>query len=208
MHLTPTSRVLAIIGLVLGAVATTISFGTHIPEQMAEGKSLFGAVLHFFSFYTNWTNILLILIYLDLFFGFTNLSSPVSGVTGLTSIIMVMIVYHLLLSATHDPQGISVFSNIVMHYVTPVLFTMFWITTRHIGALSWGDLYKFIAFPLAFLVFTYIKAAVINEYPYDFLNISLNGIEGVAPIIGGIVVLILALGSLAIFYDKYNSDPS
>lgn len=208
MHLTQSSRLFAILGLVLGAVATAISFYTNIPEQMAEGRSLWGAMFHFFSFYTNWTNILLVLIYLDLLKGFSGLSSPVTGVTGLTSIIMVMIVYHLLLSATHHPEGIDVVTNIAMHYVTPVIFALFWFTSHHLGQLNWSDLYKFILFPLAFLVFTYVKAAITGEYPYDFLNYSLNGFSGVAPIIAAIVVLILFMGSLAILYDNKASDRS
>ncbi len=202
MHLTSTSKFFAMLGLVLGAIATVISFYTNIPEQMGEGRSLPGAMFHFFSFYTNWTNILLVLIYLDLLKGFSGLSSPVTGVTGLSSIIMVMIVYHFLLASTHHPEGIDKVTNVIMHYVTPVLFTLFWLTSRHIGALNWGDLFKFILFPMAFLIFTYVKAAIMSEYPYDFLNISLNGIGGVAPIIVAIVVLILSLGSLAIWYDR------
>jgi len=59
---------------------------------------------------------------------------------------------------------------------------------------------------MAFLVFTYIKAAITGEYPYDFLNYSLNGFSGVAPIIGAIVILILFLSSIAILYDNKNSD--
>lgn len=62
MHLTPIARTLAIIGLILGASATAISFYTNIPEQMDLGRSMLGAMFHFFSFYTNWTNILLVLI--------------------------------------------------------------------------------------------------------------------------------------------------
>jgi hypothetical protein len=206
MHLTQTSKYLAALGLVLGSLAIVITFYTNIIDEMGEGRSLFGAIVHYFSFYTNWTNILLVLIYFDLFFGWTKLSSPVNCVTGLSSIIMVMIVYHMLLSATHSPQGIEVITNVVKHYITPVIFTLFWFTSRHIGALRWGDLYKFLFFPMTFLVFTYVKAAVTGEYPYDFLNYSLNGFSGVAPIIGGIVVLILLLGSLAILYDNKNPD--
>lgn len=206
MHLTQSSKYFAILGLVLGSIATAISFYTNIPEQMELGRSFFGAMFHFFSFYTNWTNILLVMIYIDVFRGFSNMSSAVTGVTGLSSIIMVMIVYHFLLSATHHPVGIDKITNVIMHYVTPVLFTLFWITSRHFGALSWRDLYKFILFPMTFLIFTYVKAAITGEYPYDFLNYSLNGFSGVAPIIGAIVVLILFLGSLAILYDNKNSD--
>lgn len=206
MHLTQTSKYLAVLGLVLGSLAIVITFYTNIIDEMGEGRSLFGAIVHYFSFYTNWTNILLVLIYFDLFFGWTKLSSPVNCVTGLSSIIMVMIVYHMLLSATHSPQGIEVLTNVVKHYITPVIFTLFWFMSRHIGALRWGDLYKFLFFPMAFLVFTYVKAAVTGEYPYDFLNYSLNGFSGVAPIIGAIVVLILILSSIAIFYDNKVSD--
>ncbi len=202
MQLTPAARVFAIFGLVLGASATAISFYTNIPEQMALGRSFFGAMFHFFSFYTNWTNILLVLIYLALFKGWTRFNSATTSVTGLSSIIMVMIVYHFLLSATHHPEGIDRVTNVVMHYITPVIFTAFWITSKHSGVLNWSDLYKFVLFPMTFLAFTYVKAGITGEYPYDFLNLSLNGIAGVAPIIGAIVVLILALGSLAIIYDK------
>jgi len=206
MHLTRLSKIIAILGLVMGAVATAISFFNTVPEQMADGRSLFGAVMHFFSFYTNWTNILLVLIYLDALFGWTKLSSAASGVTGLSSIIMVMIVYHFLLSPNHNPQGIDEITTLVMHYITPVVFTLFWMTNKHVGALRWRDLYKFTVFPTAFLVFTYAKAAATGEYPYDFLDLSLNGVGGVAPVIGAIVVLILLLGSLAILYENKVSD--
>ena len=206
MHLTQTSRFFALLGLVLGALAVAITFYTNIISEMSEGRTLFGAMFHYFSFYTNWTNILLVLIYFDLFFGWTKLSSPVNCVTGLSSIIMVMIVYHFLLSATHYPQGIEVITNVIKHYITPIIFTLFWMTSRHIGTLNWSGLYKFILFPMAFLVFTYVKAAITGEYPYDFLNYSLNGFSGVAPIIGAIVVLILFLSSLAIIYDNRVSD--
>jgi len=206
MHLTQFSKTIAIFGLTMGALATMISFYNNVPEQMADGRSLFGAIVHFFSFYTNWTNILLVMIYLDILFGWTRLSSAASGVTGLSSIIMVMIVYHFLLSASHNPQGIDEITSVIMHYVTPVLFTLFWITSKHTGALKWQDLYKFMVFPTAFLAFTYAKAAATGEYPYDFLNLSLNGIGGVAPVIIAIVVLILLLGSLAIFYDNKVSE--
>ncbi len=172
MHLTPIARTLALIGLILGASATAISFYTNIPEQMELGRSLFGAMFHFFSFYTNWTNILLVLIYLAIFKGWANINSATTAVTGLSSIIMVMIVYHFLLSATHYPEGIDKVTNVIMHYMTPVIFTVFWITSKHVGVLKWGDLYKFILFPMAFLVFTYLKAAITGEYPYDFLNLT------------------------------------
>jgi len=155
---------------------------------------------------TQTSRYLAVLIYIDLFKGFSGMSSAVTGVTGLSSIIMVMIVYHFLLSATHHPVGIDKITNVIMHYITPMLFTLFWITSRHIGALKWRDLYKFILFPMAFLVFTYMKAAITGEYPYDFLNYSLNGFSGVAPIIGAIVILILFLSSIAILYDNKNSD--
>lgn len=206
MHLTPTSKFIAKLGLVLGATAIVITFYTNIIDEMSEGRSLLGAMFHYFSFYTNWTNILLVLIYFDLFFGWTKLSSPVTCITGLSSIIMVMIVYHLLLSPTHHPEGIEVITNIIKHYITPILFTLFWFTNKHLGGLKWSHLYKFLFFPMAFLVFTYVKAAITGEYPYDFLNYSLNGFSGVAPIIGAIVVLILFLSSVAIFYDNKVSD--
>jgi len=206
MHLTSASKFFAMLGLVLGTAAIVITFYTNMVDEMAEGRSLLGAMFHYFSFYTNWTNILLVLIYFDLFFGWTKLSSPINCVTGLSSIIMVMIVYHLLLSSTHHPQGIKVITNIIKHYIAPVLFTLFWFSSRHVASLNWRDLYKFIFFPMAFLIFTYVKAAITGEYPYDFLNYSLNGFSGVAPIIVAIVVLILTLSSIAIFYDNKVSD--
>ncbi len=206
MHLTPLSKTLALLGLLLGALAIASSFYTNTFAQMADGRSLLASMFHFFSFYTNWVNILLVLIYVDLFKGFSSLSSQTTGITGLSSIIMVMIVYHFLLSATHHPEGVDKITNIIKHYITPVIFTLFWITNKHIGDLKWRDIYKAIFFPMAFLVFTYVKAAITGEYPYDFLNYSLNGFSGVAPIITAIVLLILFLSSLAIIYDNKVSD--
>ena len=199
-------NILLWIGLLAGSISLAISFPNSVAGRLAENYSLLTASAKFFTYFTNWTNILVVCVYLGtVLSNNTSLAlfrtQTVKGAT-FASIIMVMIVYHLLLSATHNPVGVNVLTNIVMHYIAPVVYVSWWFIAGRDGTLTWKDLWKFTTFPIAFVVFTYSTAPLAGEYPYNFLDIEKNGVSGVAPIIGAIVILILLLAAIATTSDR------
>ncbi len=86
------------------------------------------------------------------------------------------------------------------------LFALWWFAGGRSGDLSWPSLPKILIFPVGYLIYTYIRSPLIGEYPYDFLNFEKNGVAGVAPIIGAIIVLFLLLGSILIILDRRHSQ--
>ena len=193
-------------GLVSGAISLAISFPNSVSGRLAENYSLLTASAKFFTYFTNWTNILVVCVYLGAVLSTRNslalFRTQIVKGAAFASIIMVMIVYHLLLSATHNPAGIGIFTNIIMHYVAPMVYVAWWFIGGRDGTLVWRDLWKFTIFPVAYVVFTYSTAPFAGEYPYNFLNIEKNGVTGVAPIIGAIVILILLLAAIATTSDR------
>ena len=122
--------------------------------------------------------------------------------SALASIIVVMIVYHVLLSATHHPAGISVLTNICLHYLSPPIFAAWWYTSERDGILAWRNLWQFSIFPVIYLVYVYLREPIAHEFPYDFLNYNLNGVAGVVLIVLIIFAVYQVLGLAIITLDK------
>ncbi|MEM7290553.1 MAG: Pr6Pr family membrane protein [Pseudomonadota bacterium] len=200
------SRILTIAGFAMGLATVLVQYGIHINKQMDLGRSLAGALVHYWSYFTIWTNTFLTLVFASALFtsvsGLSLFRRPITRATALASILVVMIVYHLLLSATHNPVGVEAITNIVMHTILPLLYPIWWFLTGRDRTLWWPNLPWLLVYPAVYLVWTYSRAFIIREYPYDFLNIETNGIAGVSPIIIAIVVLILIFGAIMVLIDK------
>ncbi|MEO0327728.1 MAG: Pr6Pr family membrane protein [Pseudomonadota bacterium] len=204
-----TGRLLFWLGLTTTFAGLLIQYPIAISTRMAEGYSFLGALIRFNSFFTILTNTLVLFVYLSQFkqgvLCFFNRS--IVKATALASYLVVMIVYHLLLSAAHNPTGMEAIANLFLHYIGPVLFPLWWWFEGRSGNLNWSQLPKLLIFPVAYLVYVNVRAFIVNEYPYEFLNIKLNGIAGVAPIVGAIVVLFLILGLIIFYLDRKKSQP-
>jgi hypothetical protein len=133
---------------------------------------------------------------------------------GLTAITITGIVYATVLTGNTDFSGIEWWYDKVFHYVIPVLsvlgFLLFRPRTRFQGSALW-----FLVWPLAWLAYTLIRAAVSDpsyavtsdrraDVPYDFLDVDRHG--GWAVALASLVVLALALG-LAWGYLKLSRRP-
>lgn len=199
-------RLLFLVALVVVMVALFIRYPLHIYEELSNGRGFFGSAAHLFSFFTIVMNTLVALCLLartTLFEQRLALFRQPSIVgTAIAGILIVMIVYHRLLSATHNPEGISVFTNICLHYIVPIVFPLWWYFGGRTGDMNWALVPKMVIIPLLYLVWVFARGAIINEYPYGFLNIAERGIAGVAPVLIAITALFLIFGSFIVFLDK------
>ena len=199
-------RVLFLIALSAALVALAIRYPIHIQTQMSEGRGLLGAIGHLFSFFTIVMNTLVGLCLL----AHTNLfrermkpfRNPVVMGTAIAGILIVMIVYYLLLSETHNPTGISALTNVLQHYVVPIVFPLWWFFAGRIANMEWRHVPMMMIIPVIYLSWIFTRGAIIGEYPYDFLNVAEKGISGVAPILAAITFLFLIFGSFVVFFDK------
>jgi len=112
-------------------------------------------------------------------------------------IVAVGVVYHLLLSAKHNPQGLEVWSNIGEHSVVPLACLALWIIGAPKQGLGLHHPLIWTAFPLAYAVYAILRGNFDGIYPYFFLNPAKSGIPVVAAYVAGLGVF-FALSGLAL----------
>jgi hypothetical protein len=131
----------------------------------------------------------------------------------LTAITITGIVYVTVLAGTADFSGVEWWYDKLLHYAVPALSVIGFLAFRPRTRLGKNALW-FLVWPLAWLTYTLIRAAVSNpsypvttdrraDVPYDFLDVDRHG--GWAVALASLVVLVLALG-LAAGYRKLSQQ--
>ena len=149
-----------------------------------------GRVFDSHGYFTTWSNILvgltLTALYLNpertgrIFFRLRN--------TGLLMITMTMVLYHLLLAGTSNPQSWYAISNILQHYITPMISIVVWLALGPRGQLKFSDTFAVFIVPIAYLAYTLIHGAVASVYPYPFFNVIKYGYVSVLSLMGAVIV--------------------
>lgn len=200
------SRFLQIAGLVIGLAGLVLQFCISVPASMEAGRSLLGSIIFVFSFFTILTNIGAVLVY-------TSLLSPTgyawlpafagprmrAGVAA--SIALAFIIYATVLANLWQPQGLFLLCDVLLHYVTPVLFVLWWLISGADGRTRWSDISWWILYPIAYLVYALARAPLAGEVPYPFLDVAKNGATSVAISAAAITGLFLVLCVVAVLAD-------
>ena len=198
-------RIVAIAGAVIGAAALIAQFFVIVPLAMDE-RGLFGAVVYYFSFFTILTNLLLVLIYCGaivkgqrwlIFF-----RKPHTRAMAASAIVLVGGFYHFMLAGLWHQEGLLYWCTIVLHYVTPVIYVVWFAVWNRSGTLKWPALATMLAYPLAYLVFILLRGAIVADYPYAILDVTMIGYAGVALNALSLLVVLLALNAVAIATDR------
>ncbi len=163
--------------------------------------------LHFLSFFTIQTNFLVALA----------LTLPVIGAgtrpgrwaasegvrAGVTMYAVVVgLVYHFLLHATWNPQGLYQVANIGLHYIMPVAILIDWLAFTPKGRLRWIDAGKWLAFPLIYSVWLLLLGAVSGWYPYWFLNLPELGPGRTLLNLAGLLAFFGLIGLIVVAIDR------
>ncbi|CAN0374417.1 unnamed protein product, partial [Phaeothamnion confervicola] len=107
------------------------------------------------------------------------------------------IVYFVLRHLT-NLQGWDFVADLLLHYVMPALFVIDWLFLVPKQTLKVSDSLGWLAFPVIYLVWTFIHGAYSGFYPYPFLNTSVLGIAGVLLNEAGLLVIFLVLGFILV----------
>lgn len=108
------------------------------------------------------------------------------------------VVFTLFLSDLEaEVGGHNPFSTVVLHAVVPVVVVVDWLVDpprQRLGrpvALAW------LAYPLAWFVYTLVRGSVVHWYPYAFVDVARHGYAAVLQRAGWFLVA-FALGALAL----------
>jgi hypothetical protein len=158
------------------AIRAYLNFETGLQN----GINPFIEVLKMLGYMTIWTNILVLLGFMaDAFswknqlFQFLRLHSTKTAIA--LFILIVGIVYHFLLSATYNPEGLAKVANGIMHYVTPVGFFLYWAIMERKFRLPYLLSFSWLIYPIAYAGVSIFKGMITHTYPYPFLDVNALG---------------------------------
>jgi hypothetical protein len=170
--------ILPLAGLVLGAALLALQFGLTIPARMATGASLSASIVFFLSFFTVLSNIGVVLTYLAALTRLNWLSwfrLHQTRTLFAVLILIVMLVYHFVLSGIWAPIGLFKLADMGLHYAAPVLYLVWWITLRRNERLTYGQIGAMMVLPLAYIVYVLVRGQMTGLYPYPFIDAGVLG---------------------------------
>jgi hypothetical protein len=193
------------IGFVVGVFALLLQAYSTLLLRASQGHDFVSTIVFFFTFYTILTNIMLVLIYLSDINTARWLDwwrSPVTRGMMAGAIALVGIFNHLLLADLQDLTGIAAFCDLLLHYVTPAYFVLWWITLQRKGTLRFADIPVMLLPTLIWLVWAMLRGAVVGEYPYPILDAQRLGYGAVAINCVYVFVGLVALYAIVIGLDR------
>jgi hypothetical protein len=87
------------------------------------------------------------------------------------------VVYSLLLAA--DEPNLLRVTNVVLHYLMPIAVVVDWAVDRPRWAILFRRAAVWIAYPAAFIAYTLVRGAIVDWYPYPFVDVSERGYPAV-----------------------------
>jgi hypothetical protein len=109
-----------------------------------------------------------------------------------------ILVFIVLLSGYPSSELTAVpWDNTVLHYIMPIVIIVDWVIASPLAATPIRSALTWLAFPLAYLVYSLIRGPIAHWYPYPFMNPSTRGYLGVA-ITSVVIAVVLALITAAI----------
>jgi hypothetical protein len=200
---------------IFGLVAQTTPYdpSSNLFGGHAEGLAgAFGRVYDSHGYFTTWSNIVVAATLTALYLNPARTGRIFNRLrnTGLLMITMTMVLYHLLLAGVANPESWYAVTNLLQHYVTPVLTILVWAIAGPRGRFPFSDTFAVFIIPIAYLAYTLVHGAIASVYPYGFFNVITYGYASVLMLMGGVivagyVVALLYLGAERLLWRGANA---
>lgn len=95
--------------------------------------------------------------------------------------------------------------NEIIHVWVPIFIVLDWLLSPGRPALPWRALGVAVIYPLAWLAYTLIRGAILDFYPYPFLNPATGGWGGVLIYIGALTAFLVMIAAACIAYSRGRS---
>ncbi|HSX01858.1 MAG TPA: Pr6Pr family membrane protein [Candidatus Saccharimonadia bacterium] len=119
------------------------------------------------------------------------------------------LVYALLLqhaSAAHAGLQWS-WQNFIAHQLAPAFVAIEWLVWAPKYQISWRQSFLWLIYPVLWLIYTFIHAAITGWYPYPFLDPALvGGVGGVMAYVIGITVGFTTIASVVAWVSRRRSE--
>lgn len=128
-----------------------------------------------FSYYTNQSSlIVVILVGIRIYYRIHKKEIPkiisLFTIASTSWLLATCLGFIFLLSAIYQPVGIKIISNILLHYLTPLLMLLYFFISKSKIKIKKSLSFFFISYPLLYGIVSLIRGAIFKVYPYWFLN--------------------------------------
>ena len=145
-------------------------------------------------------------------------TAPLLKFIGMLGILLTFLVFNILLAGNRDPQLNWRIGSLTFHVVLPIMYVADWFLFYERKKCKWYYPVASIAFPLAYLVFIFIQAAIMRFdttilipgtetpliYPYFFVNLETQGVGGVAKWVVILLSAFVVVGFVFLGLDKLS----
>ena len=145
-------------------------------------------------------------------------TAPLLKFIGMLGILLTFLVFNILLAGNRDPQLNWRIGSLTFHVVLPIMYVADWFLFYERKKCKWYYPVASIAFPLAYLVFIFIQAAIMKFdtsilipgtdtpliYPYFFVNLETQGVGGVAKWVVILLSAFVVVGFIFLGLDKLS----
>lgn len=144
-------------------------------------------------------------------------TAPMLKFIGVLGILLTFLVFNIMLAGAEgrDPQLNWRIGSLLFHVVLPIMYIADWFLFYERNKCTWLYPVASIGFPLGYAIFLLVQAIILGFdssilipttttpliYPYFFVNIDTQGVDGVLMWIG-----ILAVGFVAVGFMFYGLD--
>ena len=177
-----------------------LQMGLLVETFIANGQGWLAAVWRFLAYFTLVTNLVVAIVMSRIALGWPPGPQTLTATT--MYIVIVGLLYHVLLASRWNPQGLQYVGNIMVHYGTPILSAVFWLTCVKKGLHKWSDAFPWLIYPAAYLVYYVARGAADGFYAYYFIELPTIGVRQFAVNTAGIMVVFVFMGLEFIAVDK------
>jgi hypothetical protein len=111
-------------------------------------------------------------------------------------IIITGLVYETVLAPLVHPTGWALAATIGFHYISPWATLIGWLVFGPRPRMSWRVMALAMIWPVAWLLYTFVRGAISGWYPYPFLDVDLIGLGD--SVRNCAVILLIAVGIAAV----------
>ena len=145
-------------------------------------------------------------------------AAPVLKFIGMLGILLTFLVFNIMLAGAEgrDPQLNWRVGSLLFHVALPILYIADWFLFYERKKCKWYYPIASIAFPLAYMIFLLVQAIILKFdssilipttttpliYPYFFVNLDTQGVDGVLMWTGILSVAFVVVGFLFFGLDK------
>lgn len=175
-----TVRLFTIFAAIIAWCGLLLQLYLSLELASANGKTIVEGLIIYLGYFTILTNLLVALVLTVPLLAPASragrfFNRPGVGTATAAAIAVVGLAYFLLLRKVWNPEGWHLVADVMLHYLTPILFLAYWWISVPKQGLRWSQVGVWMSYPLGYFVYMLIRGELTGLYPYHFLDVGSIG---------------------------------